>query len=129
MTWSNIMSIMCDNCDQWYHADCQGIGNTTFDILSQSKASWCCNQCNFPNYSLGLFESLDTLTDISSWQNSTQHSEGTCSDQSLSSSSIGSPQANLSPKNGKNCQNPKAQTKIQPKAPHHSEYELSLRSR
>ena len=34
VTWSNIMSLMCDNCDQWFHVDCQGIGNTTFDILS-----------------------------------------------------------------------------------------------
>ena len=95
VTWSNIMSIMCDNCDQWYHADCQGIGNTTFDILSQSKVSWCCNQCNFPNYSQGLFESLDTLTDTSS--TFTYYSEATSSDQSISSS-IGSPQASSSPK-------------------------------
>ena len=57
VTWSNIMSIMCGNCDQWFHADCQGIGNTTFDILSQSKAVWYCNQCNFPNYTHALFES------------------------------------------------------------------------
>ena len=84
-------------------------------FLSQSKASWCCNQCNFPNYSLGPFESLDTLTDTSSWQNSTQHSEGTFSDQSLSSSSIGSPQAFSSPKNEKTSKTPKHKPKYKPK--------------
>ena len=99
VTWSNIMSIMCDNCDRWFHADCQGIGHTTFDILSQSKASWCCNQCNFPNYSQGLFESLDTLTDTSSSHFSyTNNSVEDCADPSLASSSIGSPQAFSSPK-------------------------------
>ena len=61
----NVMSLMCDNCDVWFHADCQGIGNTTFDILGQSKATWHCNQCKFPNYSHGLFESLDTLSNTS----------------------------------------------------------------
>ena len=49
VTWSNIMSIMCDNCDQWYHADCQGIGNSSFNILSQSRATWQCNVCLFSN--------------------------------------------------------------------------------
>ena len=70
VTWSNIMSLMCDNCDEWFHADCQGIWNTTFDILSHSKATWYCHQCNFPNYSTGLFASLDTLSDTSSILNS-----------------------------------------------------------
>ena len=56
---------MCDNCDEWFHADCQGIGNSAFDILGQSKATWHCNRCKFPNYTHGLFESLDTLSDTS----------------------------------------------------------------
>lgn len=58
------MSLVCDNYDQWFHADCQGIGNTTFDILSHTKATYC-HQCNFPKHSQGLSETLDTLTDTS----------------------------------------------------------------
>ena len=65
VTWSNVMSLICDNCDEWFHADCQGIGNSTFNILGQSKATWHCNRCKFPNYTHGLFESLDTLSDTS----------------------------------------------------------------
>ena len=99
VTWSDIMSLMCDNCDQWFHADCQGIGNTTFDILSHSKATWYCHQCNFPNYSTGLFATLDTLSDTSSILNSSYF----CSTSQEASSNddstinIGSPQASSSP--------------------------------
>ena len=92
------MSLMCDNCDQWFHADCQGIGKTTFDILSHSKATWYCHQCNFPNYSTGLFASLDTLSDTSSILNfsyfCSTSQEASNNDDSIN---IGSPQASSSP--------------------------------
>ena len=98
VTWSNVMSIMCDNCDQWFHADCQGIGNTTFDILSQSKAVWYCNQCNFPNYTHGLFESLDTLSDTSAYADTNSISHLSHNISSPATSNLGSPQASSSPK-------------------------------
>ena len=99
VTWSNIMSLMCDNCDQWFHADCQGIGNTTFDILSHSKATWYCHQCNFPNYSAGLFATLDTLSDTSSILNSSYFGSTSqeASNNDDSTINIGSPQASSSP--------------------------------
>ena len=99
VTWSNIMSLMCDNCDQWFHADCQGIGNTTFDILSHSKATWYCHQCNFPNYSTGLFATLDTLSDTSSILNSSYFCSTSqeASNNDDSTINIGSPQASSSP--------------------------------
>ena len=74
------------------------------------------------NYSQGLFESLDTLTDTSSWQNSTHHSEGMRSDQSLSSSSIGSPQAFSSPKNEK----PNAPDKVPKQKPKYNPKRLTV---
>ena len=39
VTWSNNMSLMSDICDKWFHADCQGIGSVTFDILFREKRS------------------------------------------------------------------------------------------
>ena len=30
-------SLMCSDCDVWYHVDCQGSGIATFVILVQSK--------------------------------------------------------------------------------------------
>ena len=54
---------MCDSCDQWYHTSCQGVGNETYNMLSDRKHIWYCLRCALPNYSNGLFESLDTLSD------------------------------------------------------------------
>ena len=107
VTWSNVMSIMCDNCDQWFHADCQGIGNTTFDILSQSKAIWYCNQCNFPNYTHGLFESLDALSDTSVSMDTSSISHLSHNISSPRTSNLGSPQASSSPKAPINQPKPK----------------------
>ena len=112
------MSIMCDNCDQWFHADCQGIGNTTIDILSQSKAIWYCNQCNFPNYPHGLFESLDTLSDTSVPVDTSSISHLSHNISSSRTSNLGSPQASSSPKapiNQPKPKPPKSQMKQAPK--------------
>ena len=102
VTWSNVMSLMCDNCEAWYHTDCQGIGDTTFDILGQSNATWHCNLCKFPNYSHGLFESQDTLSDTSVLSlslDSTTHSNITnLTDSPKPPDTPGQPQATSSPK-------------------------------
>ena len=60
--WSD-KGIMCASCDQWYHTSCQGVGNETYNMLSDRKHIWYCLRCALPSYSNGLFESLDTLSD------------------------------------------------------------------
>ena len=36
VTWSQ-KGIYCEECGIWYHTDCQGIGDRTYDKLSESK--------------------------------------------------------------------------------------------
>ncbi|MCG8034728.1 MAG: hypothetical protein JAZ03_21505, partial [Candidatus Thiodiazotropha taylori] len=45
------------------HTDCQGIGEATYDRLSDSRHVWICLKCCLPSYSSTLLESLDTLSD------------------------------------------------------------------
>ncbi|XP_053398333.1 uncharacterized protein LOC123552572 [Mercenaria mercenaria] len=37
VTWTQ-KGILCDTCEQWYHTDCQGIGDSTYDRLSDSRS-------------------------------------------------------------------------------------------
>ena len=55
--------IYCEECGMWYHTDCQGIGDGTYDRLSDSKHIWICINCCLPNYSSPLLESLDSFAD------------------------------------------------------------------
>ena len=66
VTWSQ-KGIYCEECGIWYHTDCQGIGDGTYDKLSESKHVWICLNCCLPNYSSSLLESLDSLADINSF--------------------------------------------------------------
>lgn len=78
VTWSD-KGIMCDSCDQWYHTQCQGVGNDTYSMLADSKHVWYCLRCALPNYSTGLSDSLDTLSDSNLYD--TLHLDNTtCSD-------------------------------------------------
>jgi len=56
VTW-NQKGILCDECEQWYHTSCQGIGESTYDKLSDSRHVWICLRCGLPNYSSCLVES------------------------------------------------------------------------
>ena len=60
VTW-NDKGILCDACNTWHHCDCQGLGDTTYDFLSNSSFSWFCISCGSYNHSTSLAESLETL--------------------------------------------------------------------
>lgn len=60
VTW-NDKGILCDSCDTWYHCDCQGLGDATYDFLSNSSFSWLCIICGSHNHSTSLADSLDSL--------------------------------------------------------------------
>lgn len=130
MTWSQ-KGIFCDECDTWYHTDCQGIGDGTYDRLSDSKHVWICIKCCLPNYSSSLLESLDSFADSNSFTslaserldeastNLLTDSSDICtpiSEKHLSSPSINQPHptATSTPKSNKpkpQTHRPKAQTK------------------
>jgi hypothetical protein len=45
--------VICETCDQWYHAGCQNIHTLSYDQLGDSELniSWHCIICNNLNYS------------------------------------------------------------------------------
>ena len=47
------MGIICETCDQWYHAGCQNIHTISYQQMGDSELniSWNCLVCNNPNYS------------------------------------------------------------------------------
>jgi len=51
VTWDH-KGIICETCDQWYHAECQNLHSQTYDRLSDSRlnVSWHCIICSSPNY-------------------------------------------------------------------------------
>ena len=52
VSWDH-KGIICETCDQWYHAECQNIHSKTYGQLSDSRlnVSWHCIICCSPNYS------------------------------------------------------------------------------
>jgi len=60
ITW-NDKGILCDACNTWYHCNCQGLGDTAYDFLSNFSFSCFCISCGSHNHSTSLAESLDTL--------------------------------------------------------------------
>ena len=68
MTWSQ-KGIFCEEFDIWYHNDCQGICDGTYDKLSESNYIWICLKCCLLNYSSSdsLLESLDPFADRKSF--------------------------------------------------------------
>ena len=78
VTWEQ-QGIICETCDQWYHAGCQNIGDRTYQNLGDSdlNISWHCIICNNPNYSTSVHDlfsnevthcssRIGTIPDISS---------------------------------------------------------------
>ena len=78
VTWEQ-QGIICETCDQWYHAGCQNIGDQTYQNLGDSdlNISWHCIICNNPNYSTTVHDlfsnevthcssSIGSIPDISS---------------------------------------------------------------
>ena len=55
--------VMCDTCQQWFHAGCQQICTVTYDDLGNSDASWHCAACGMRNIAPSLFMSTMTATD------------------------------------------------------------------
>ena len=62
VTWRQ-RGILCDNCNQWFHIDCQNIGDSTYECLSDSRFVWQCLSCGQSNFSQSLATSLDSLSD------------------------------------------------------------------
>lgn len=58
VNWSQ-KGIICETCDQWYHANCQGVHTASYHDLNETNLSWHCLICNAPNYS-------DTVHDLHS---------------------------------------------------------------
>ena len=50
--------IICETCDQWYHASCQDVHTLSYNQLGDSdlNISWHCVICNNPNYSTILHD-------------------------------------------------------------------------
>ncbi len=49
--WSE-RGIVCDTCNQWYHANCQSMTTKSYeDHVGDSAIAWDCIMCGCPNYS------------------------------------------------------------------------------
>ena len=62
VTWRQ-RGILCDNCNQWFHIDCQNIGDSTYECLSDSRFVSQCLSCGQSSFSQTLATSLDSLSD------------------------------------------------------------------
>ena len=90
----NQKAVACDNCDQWYHADCMGISNSMYESLSNTSVSWICSKCEIPNHSTILYESTMSVSNSFSCLSGTSNLNITsCSEQSF-----GNPTSTSSPK-------------------------------
>jgi hypothetical protein len=60
--------VMCETCDQWYHASCQNIHTLSYNQLEDPdlNISWHCIICNNPNYSATVHDcqTVDVSIDI-----------------------------------------------------------------
>ena len=49
VTWED-RGIVCDTCNQWYHANCQSVQTKTYnDLVNDSAIVWDCIVCDCPN--------------------------------------------------------------------------------
>ncbi len=57
VSWSH-KGVLCENCDKWFHWECQGGTSTMYEILTHepSHIGWTCPQCGIPNFSSALFD-------------------------------------------------------------------------
>ncbi len=49
-TWED-PAVQCDECDEWYHANCMNMNTLVYEALGNSKVSWLCCNCHMPNFS------------------------------------------------------------------------------
>ena len=57
VTWDSAeMGILCEDCDTWFHGQCQGIHESTYNRLGDTSAPWTCRLCAGVNYSSVLFD-------------------------------------------------------------------------
>jgi len=84
--------VACDDCQQWYHAQCMHMNSKIYETLcNYSNISWHCDNCGMPNFSTSLFESF--TTDVTSNSFSVLDSSNT-----TCASSPGPPISSSSPK-------------------------------
>ena len=84
-------SILCEQCNTWFHIVCIGMSDDMFSCLSRSDIPWECTNCGLPNISTSLFDS--TINDDSLSDSDTN----TSNTSSITSSDPGSPSAQSSP--------------------------------
>lgn len=53
---SNQKAVVCDECNQWFHAKCMGISDESYHQLGNSSTSWFCTNCNSCNHSTTLYD-------------------------------------------------------------------------
>jgi hypothetical protein len=62
VTW-NDRGIVCDTCNQWYHANCQSIKSSLYlEHVNDSAVAWDCLACNCPNYKSFCFSMVFSTT-------------------------------------------------------------------
>ena len=60
VSWScTRTAVACDSCDTWYHTDCMGMSNDSYDKLHGSDVSWICASCDTRNHSQSLMDSYN----------------------------------------------------------------------
>ena len=64
VTWEDDV-LACDHCQRWYHIDCQGASQNMYNMLGSNDISWCCINCGVPNFSTGMFDTLNTFSSLS----------------------------------------------------------------
>ena len=78
VTWKQ-RGVACDDCLQWYHADCMHMSTPVY--MSLNNISWHCTNCGMPNFSTSLFDSINmstsnTFTSLNNSDICSQHSPG-----------------------------------------------------
>ncbi|XP_033100275.1 uncharacterized protein LOC117103766 isoform X2 [Anneissia japonica] len=58
VTWED-KGIMCEECETWYHIDCQNINDASYVRLGGSSVVWTCLVCDAPHFSSTLFDLHD----------------------------------------------------------------------
>lgn len=66
-------AVLCDNCETWFHIDCEHINETFYNCLIGSDCSWYCTTCGLPNFATSLFETSlipESINNFSTLDNS-----------------------------------------------------------